>query len=68
MRTLVILCLVAGCSAAPVVKWPDRAVGAAPALVPLAEVLGPASAVSDAAGAALAARAAALKARVALAQ
>ena len=69
MRNLVNLCLlVAGCSAMPEVNWPHGPVGAAPALVPMSEVMGPDAAVSDVAGAALAAQAAALKARVATAR
>ena len=65
MRIFVILCLLTGCSAYPVVNWPAGPVGAAPELLPIGQILGDDTSVSDAQGAALAAEAAALKARVA---
>jgi hypothetical protein len=65
MQKVLILCVLAGCSSYPVVRWPTDQAGPAPDLVPIAEVLGPEGVISDAEGAALAARAAALKARVA---
>ena len=68
MRSLVILCLVAGCSAFPEVKWPEGTAGASPDLLPIDQVLGGDPAVNDVAGAALVAKVAALQARVAQGQ
>jgi hypothetical protein len=65
MQKVLIMTLLAGCSAYPSVNWPAGAGGIAPALLPIDEVLGPEASVSDASGAALAAEAAALQARAA---
>ena len=65
MRNVLILGLLAGCSAYPAVDWPAGAVGPAPALLPIDQILGPQSTLTDARGAVLAAEVAALKARVA---
>ena len=65
MRKLMILCLMAGCSAYPEVQWPQGAAGAAPDLLPIDQVLGADDRVSDVAGFALMAKVAALQARVA---
>ncbi len=65
MRILVILCLLSGCSAWPVVDWPARAGGAAPELLLIGQILGDDGTITDAQGAALAAKVGALKARVA---
>ena len=65
MRSVLILVLLAGCSAFPAVNWPAGAVGHAPTLLPIDQILGPESTLTDARGAALAAEAAALQARVA---
>ena len=68
MQKVLILLLLAGCSAYPAVDWPAGAVGPAPELLPLADILGPQTTLTDARGAALAAEAAALQARVARGQ
>lgn len=65
MQKVLILILLAGCSAYPAVNWPAGTGGVAPALLPIEEVLGPEASISDVNGAALAAEAAALRARAA---
>ena len=65
MRKLLILCLMAGCSAYPEVQWASGAAGVAPDLFPIDQVLGEDDKGSDAAGALLMAKVAALQARVA---
>ena len=65
MRNVLILLVLSGCSAFPAVDWPTAAVGPAPDLLPIDQVLGPEGTVTDDPGAVLAAEAAALKAHVA---